>query len=310
MKQTRHECATPAAATVSDVRKYLANSLGTHWRRYRKCLKRCQDCFSEEAVHDSRVETRRLLATIELLRAFIAKDEIKKVRRTLKNHLDTFDQLRDTQVQLVYVGRLARAFPAARAFRSWLQQRERRFTRATRKAIKHIKTKRLGRRIARVRADIFHQRKLTPGGRAFATALREIDRAFALVGQRCRRATASDTATIHRTRIAFRRFRYMVEALSPMLPAVSEQHRRALHGYQSMMGDIQDVEVLLAALDKFLRSGEVGGEPAKQLHGELVRRRRILIKVYLNAAGRLRRFWPVGGAERPVAGERPKHKLR
>ena len=122
-------------AANADVLEHLADSLHTQWRRYRKRLKLCQAHFSEEAVHDSRVETRRLLATVELLRVFIPEQAVRKVRRALKQHLDTFDELRDTQVQLVYVGRMTRTFPAARAFRNWLQQREVRFTRQTSKAV-------------------------------------------------------------------------------------------------------------------------------------------------------------------------------
>ena len=70
-----------------------------------------------------------------------------------------------------------------------------------------------------------------------------------------------------------------------------------------MMGDIQDLEVLLAALDKFIQKEEVNAAPARRLKKELVRWHRKLIQVYLNAAGRLRRFWPLPGL-RPRAQKR------
>ena len=104
---------------------------------------------------------------------------------------------------------------------------------------------------------------------------------------------AGDTRAIHRTRIAFKRFRYMIEAMAPLLPAVTREHYRAMRGYQCMMGDIQDMEVLLTALDKFLREGAVDLTSARRLKRELVRWRRMLIRIYLNAAGRLQRFWPL-----------------
>lgn len=282
-------------ATTTDVLKHLADSVQVQWRRYRKRLKRCQQRFSEEAVHDSRVESRRLLATVELLRAFIPEGDLKKARRALKQHLDTFDQLRDTQVQLAYMGRMTRSFPLAGAFCIWLSRRESRFTRETRRSVKYIKTKRLGRRIAAFEKEIKRLRSRTSRTGSFEAALRAIDQAFGGVAQSCRRVKAEDTATIHRTRIAFKRFRYMVEALSPLLPVVTEEHRRAMHGYQSMMGDIQDVEVLLGALDKFIRSESVDGRSARQLRGELRRRRQWLIQVYMNAAGKLSQFWPLPG---------------
>jgi hypothetical protein len=67
-----------------------------------------------------------------------------------------------------------------------------------------------------------------------------------------------------------------------------------------MMGDIQDVEVLLGALEKFMRKKKVTDSAAKELREELRRRRAWLIRVYLGAAGRLRQFWPPGHiASRP-----------
>lgn len=59
-----------------------------------------------------------------------------------------------------------------------------------------------------------------------------------------------------------------------------------------MMGDIQDMEILLAALDKCARAEALPTAPARRLRSELVRWRRMLIQVFLNAAGRLQRFWP------------------
>lgn len=303
---TGHQPAPPVNTANADVLKHLADSLHTRSRRYRKQLRRCQRRFSEEAVHDSRVETRRLLAIVELLCAFLPEREVQKARRALKRHLDTFDQLRDTQVQLVYVGRMTRVFPAARPFHGWLQQREARFTRKTRKAVEHIKTKRLSLRIACFEKEICRQRKRTSRARAFEIEMREINQAFARVVQLCRRVKAANTATIHRTRVAFKRFRYMVEALSPLLPVVTEEHRRAMRGYQSLMGDIQDVEVLLAALDKFIRDQELKGESARQLREELARRRQWLIRVYLNAAGKLRAFWPPAGLAVSIQPRKPK----
>ena len=296
----RQSLSDTAPVPTADVLKHLGDSLNRQWRRYRKRLKRCQERFSEEAVHDVRVETRRLLSTIELLGAFIPERDIKRVRRALKRHLDTFDQLRDTQVQLGYVGRMAGTFPDAHAFYDWLRKREARFTRSTRKAVKRIRTKRLGRCLAAFEKEIRGRRKRITRERAFAIVQRAINQAFSRVAQRCRRVRADDTKTIHRTRIAFKHFRYMVEALAPLLPAVTEDHRRALRGYQCMMGDIQDMEVLLAALDKFVQKEAVNAASARRLKKELVRWRRMLIEIYLNAAGRLRRFWPPPGFRQPT----------
>jgi CHAD domain-containing protein len=290
MRRKKQPVAMPGRS--ADVLRHLGDSLPAQWRRYRKRLKRCQEKFSEDAVHDVRVESRRLLSTLELLGAFLPGRNLRKAHRALKRHLDTFDQLRDTQVQLNYVGRMTVTFPDAGPFYEWLQIRKTRFTRKTRMAVRGIRTKRLGRRLALLAAEIRYQRKRTARKQAFATVQHAIQQTFTGVAQLCRRVDADDTRTIHRTRIAFKRFRYMVEAMAPLLPAVTQEHHRAMRGYQCMMGDIQDMEVLLGALDKFAQSEATNAAATRRLKKELVRWRQMLVQIYLNAAGRLQRFWP------------------
>ena len=198
---------------------------------------------------------------------------------------------------MVYVGHMIGTFSAARDFSDWLLKREAKFTRRTRKAIKAIKTKRVGKRIAVFEKEARRQQKKTTAVRAFDLVQHEMNRAFGRVANLCRHVHADDTKTIHRTRVAFKRFRYMVEALSPLLPAVNDRYRHAMRGYQSMMGDIQDVEVLLAAFDKFQRKKKGADKSTRQLRIELERRRKWLIRVYLNAADKLSQFWPPPGLE-------------
>jgi hypothetical protein len=59
------------------------------------------------------------------------------------------------------------------------------------------------------------------------------------------------------------------------------------------MGEIQDAEMLLAALDKFLRKQEIKPQAARRFRAELMRRRQRLIRVYLKAADQLLEFWPL-----------------
>ena len=285
-----------------DVLQHLSAALAGQWRRYRKRLKRCQRKFSASAVHDSRIGTRRLLATLELVAVFIPERKLKKLRRALKDQLDEFDQLRDTQVQLGCVEPLRPTFPAAKKLHRWLRRREVRYIREARQAVKVVKPRRVGKRIAALKDQLRRQQKNTTPDRAFGLAQAAIGNAFAGVTRLSRQVNAADPQTIHRARIAFKRFRYMVDALSPLVPAVTDKHRRAMHDYQSMMGDIQDLEVLLAALDEFIESED--DKPTMQpLRVALVQRREQFIHVYLNAAPKLASFWPPKAPPHPNKGQ-------
>jgi CHAD domain-containing protein len=284
-----------------DVLQHLSGALAGQWRRYRKRLKRCQRKFSAGAVHDSRIETRRLLATLELVAVFIPERKLKKLRRALKEQLDEFDPLRDTQVQLGCVEPLRRAFPTAKKFHRWLRRREVRYICEARQAVKAVKPRRIGKRIATLEGELRHQQKRTTPERAFGLAQAAISSAFAGVTRFSRQVNAADPQTIHRARIAFKRFRYMVDALAPLLPAVTDKHRRAMHDYQSMMGDVQDSEVLLAALDEFIESED--NQPTMQpLRAALMQRRKQLIHVYLNAVPKLASLWPPKAPPHPIKG--------
>ncbi len=291
------------------VNEYLAASLRKQWKRYRKKLKSCQREFSQSAVHESRVETRRLISIVDLLRSFLADGPIKKARRILKRHLDRFDELRDTHVQLLSLAKMLRIFPVLQPFHAALEERERRAVKSTARKIKRIKAARLARLVAALAKGLEAAPK--PGARRRAgptRLLQAVNRAFTRVVELRRSIVPRDTATIHRTRVAFKNFRYMVEALAPLFPGVSARQFQAMKEHQSMMGDIQDNEVLLASFAEFRRKGSISPDSAGRFEEELLRRRRWLIGAYLQNADQLREFWPSSHRPRKAARQAMRRK--
>ena len=295
------ECRPREAILNQSALRHLAASLKRQWKRYRKGLKRCQERFSERAVHESRVETRRLLSLLDLLRPLLRRGEVNRAQTALKKHLDTFDDLRDTQVQLLAVRKLRRLFAAGEPFYEYLLKREQRFRRETRADIKRVKTGRLGRFIDECREDMREWRDRASGEEVNALLLGSVDTAFARALELRRQIRPRETEGIHRTRVAFKKLRYMIETLAEHLPA-DENLLVAMHRYQTMMGDIQDAEVLLRSFDKFLVKKPVDLTDARRLRRELLRRRQWLIRVYLDAADQLSEFWRLEDRRRGRAG--------
>jgi len=281
-----------------DLARLLAKSLKAQWKRYRKALQKCQRGFAGESVHDSRIETRRLLARLELLGAFLPEAHLAKAWRLLKRHLDSFSALRDIQVQRQRVARLLPRFPAMLDFDRALDERERREIKQARQAVKRFRIGKLRRLIEPVREELESQgtRKVS------RRTARAVAAAFAEVARRRERVEPNDTATIHRTRVAFKHFRYMIEGLRDALPRLSPARLRAMQSYQASMGEIQDVEVLMAALRKFARQERIDPDVARPWFAELQRQRRRLIGRYLKRAGALDDFW-TGADARTLEGE-------
>lgn len=284
---------TARATNPPDLRPYLIASLENGWKRFRKRLKRCQEDFSEKAVHESRVESRRLLSTFELLGALTASRQPEAARRHLKRYLDTFDELRDTHVQLMFAAARVAEFPELRAFRDALRKRERRCIKRTARAIRRTKMSALRQAVEAMENELPRSpRGLRHSRLRLSRIVRVLKQALKDVAALHRRVDPADTASIHRVRIAFKRFRYKIEAVAPLLPGANKRYLERLRNFQSKMGELQDAEVLLATVEKFKSKRKIDASVAEVFRKELWRRRQRLIQAYLKGASHLDRFWP------------------
>jgi CHAD domain-containing protein len=269
-----------------NVQTLLLDALNTRWDKYKAELKICRREFSEEAVHDFRVAARRLLSSLELLRAVMQDPRIQKLRRRLKDQLDELDDLRDTQVLLADLSEIIHETPALQPFQEYLQHKEKQLLRAARKEIKSLKTSNLSKRIQKLRQKLetFKPTDLD------ASLLSAIDEAYAVVIQRYALVDPNQPVTIHRLRIAFKKFRYMIEAVYPILQNLSSDYLKRMHEYQASMGDIQDMEVALQELADFseLASASYDPEPALSYYKE---RHAIALSSYIEDKGEITNFW-------------------
>jgi CHAD domain-containing protein len=271
----------------------LAQALESRWHSYRKLLRQCQEEFSEEAVHELRVATRRLLAQFTLLSCAVPGTALEKARRVLKRHLAALGNLRDAHVQRLFLEQKAASFPELVLLRSWLKRRERCLVKAAAEKVNRFKTRKLERWIAALIGDL----TANSGGarmqrRLQSTVLRATADAFAEAVEWRRAIDLADPSTIHKTRVAFKRFRYMMESLSPGLTGLSKRELRALAYYQRKMGIIQDLEVMQACVAGYLREHQDGASLLRPFCRHLRQRRTRALRSFVKTADRLFAFWP------------------
>ena len=96
--------------------------------------------------------------------------------------------------------------------------------------------------------------ELLPGQRLKEVLHEPVDDAYARVIRYYDVIDVEKPTTIHRLRIAFKKFRYMIEIIQPLLENFPTENFQKMHDYQGMMGDIQDMEVALQYLDDFVDS--------------------------------------------------------
>lgn len=262
----------------------LIDSLNARWDRYKTELKNCRDEFSEEAVHDFRVAARRLLASLDLLRALLRDAKIKKIRRMLKDQLDNLDELRDAQVMLAEISENIHDQPSLQPFEDYLLRREKKLMRAARKEIKSLKIGELAKRMRKLAEAVGASQ---PDG---LDPLPAVDEAYAGVIQRYGRIDPAQPATIHRLRIAFKKFRYMLESIHPLLESFPQDSLKRMHDYQTSMGEIQDMEAAVQELARFEKNAPKGYDhaPARAYYAE---QHALAISRYLEDKGEVMTFW-------------------
>ncbi len=275
-----------------DIGSHLAVSLKTSGRAWRKRLKQCCRHLSEDSVHELRIETRRLLALLNSLRPLLGKDAIKPPRRYLTKLFHRFSKLRDTHVLLLSVKESMTKFPSLKALRSSLTKREQRAGKRLGKTLTEVHAGHLTKLLSRTRKALKTALAKTDVGTLIRVFHKSASDAFAVVSTAARGCKANDIATIHAMRIAFKEFRYLVEMLHPALPLVTAGHLEAMHGFQTRMGEIQDDDIMLEALDAFRRKRPKSAAIIHPFRTEILRRRATAVRSVLENRRQLAAFRP------------------
>ena len=271
----------------------LAEALEERWNSYRKELRRCQEEFAEDAVHELRVATRRLLAQFVLLSCVAPSTGLEKARSSLKCRIAALGDLRDTQVQLGFIDQHVGGFPELEPLRAWLRRREARLVKSAEKKVNRFRTKKFGKWIVAMTEDLAASAGNARARKQLASAVvRAAADAFAEVVKRRRAIDLADLGTVHQTRVAFKRFRYIVESLSPGLTGLTKRQLRALAYYQRRMGIIQDLEVMKRCVEKFVREHKNTESALRSFCRYLRQRRSRALRSFLKSADGLFEFWP------------------
>ncbi|MFT3915157.1 MAG: CHAD domain-containing protein [Anaeromyxobacteraceae bacterium] len=234
-----------------------------------------------EALHDFRVELRRLRSLLRAFRPWLRAGPRRRHLRALRRLAAGTGASRDAEVQLaVLAGERARIPPDRRAGLDWLVARLEAAAEAgagdTARAVR--RWRKLSRRLRRRLST--YERRLRPlelesfGGVLAALVEGQLEAFLAALAAV---EGAGDVARAHRARLEAKRLRYLVEPLrdAPGLGARTAVER--LQGVQDALGELHDAHVLEAAVEAARRGAARAGEgraPALSPVTRVVRARR------------------------------------
>lgn len=227
--------------------KFLG-TLDEHWDDYPQRFNVARREITEETIHDLRVAARRLQARLRILRSLDWRPRARKLWRLLKRQLDQLDALHDTQVMLQEAAQRTQSLPQLGRFRDYLEGQSHALARTASRDVLASKPTGLKKRVQSLRkvARKHAQEEDLP-----ERALQAVDAAHAKTVRAFSQLDATDPSTIHHVRIAFKKFRYMVEAVRPLLRDYPEACLGRMHDYQEAMGKVHDTTVFLDALKDY-----------------------------------------------------------
>jgi len=263
--------------------KLLLHAIDNLWEKYEKRLIDCRHEPSEDNVHKLRTSTRRLLSLIELLQALAPLRELRKLRKALKGELDSFDALRDTQVMLLEVNAQVDTLPRLQPFLLHLQSKEQHLIAQTPGIIEAIASKNLQQLIKKAH---HHLPKELGKASLKARILAIVDKTYQTAIERYQCIDIVQVATIHRTRIGVKRFRYMLESGQPLLPTLPDNHLKRLHAYLTSMGEVQDSNILMLNLKNFYIE-----EVPPSIQSYYQHRHSVILSAYMSRRDEIMQFW-------------------
>jgi CHAD domain-containing protein len=272
--------------------RFLAGELISAFKAFRRRWRKCRSKPSEKAVHELRVECRRLLAELELLSALGLVTPVEGIRLATRKLLSALAKLRDAQVQRAYLKDRDLKLPDC----AWLERGLRRAVlHQRRRVVDKLEDFAAPRRLREVRelARTVRLSRKEPQlvERDATLTMRTLDNSFRRVSALAAIADPKSPATLHAVRIAFKTFRYQVEFLAPLLGYVSDTHLRRLRSFQTVFGEFNDADAMAERIAQ-LRADHPKRKGLVALEKAVRKRGRPLLRRAVAAMGRLETLWP------------------
>lgn len=280
---------------MKDWNRRLADVVVERFEGFAAALKRCRASLSANSVHAGRVESRRLLSCLELVQAVAPVDKgYARARSEIRSALQWLQPLRDAQVQQRTLRRCSTAGNPP-PLQEDLEQRLKQSGRDAARGLRRLRNGRIRNYVRRVER---HLRKIevNPGDEAGLRArlVKQVAAAHRLVIARRKVVDPGNVETIHRVRVAYKKFRYMAEPVQALLGDFPEATRQSMKALQDRLGELQDTEVFLARVDKLIQKDPSAARALALFRYWLLRVRPPQIRESLRLIDRLPAEWPDG----------------
>lgn len=270
----------------------VLRALEDRWREFLRLLDAVIKKPTSKRVHDLRIALRRMCSGLEVVEQIIGGKTVRRLSKRLAAALRRLGKLRDVHVQRKEIGEMAERFPGLLEFHERLRKKEEKLEPRAQRALQEIPLNRLRELFDEAAAEALLALSSEALQRRHRdTAIEAIDRRFAHVID-CRRALdVADLETIHNMRVAFKKFRYMLEVVQPMLVGLGKAQLASMQAFQSMMGDVHDLQVLNEMVAAYRASHNKAAHDLVAAHDDVGRRLLHKTDALVASADEIFSFW-------------------
>jgi CHAD domain-containing protein len=230
------------------VRQYLLSSFDERWMNFSMRLAAAKNLTSMENVHHFRVATRRLLVLLDLLNNLLPQSKYEKLRKYLRGLRSNFNALHDTQMIINSLIIAREKGLETQPFLKLMQKLENRFHKEAIRVISGLKPGHLYSNSIQIRIELVQI--LADPAFLELQILPKLDASYAEIKEISELVNPSEVTTIHNLRISYRKFRYMIEIIIPILHDYPSEYLAKIRTYQDLMGEIQNGEIILNQLNQ------------------------------------------------------------
>jgi CHAD domain-containing protein len=200
-----------------------------------------------EAVHDMRVALRRIRSLLRVVREVFGRFHVTRIREEMRQAAAATGALRDEEVLAETLGAIELPAPHPEILASWLSIRAYRERELRNNVIQLLLAGALDAPQSELRALITLPVRPSRDKEATRFARRVVLSVHKEV-EALRTVDVTSVQGMHNLRIAYKRLRYAVEALGPVLPAELRAWGQVAAAFQKVLGCMHDYDVALETI--------------------------------------------------------------
>ncbi len=218
--------------------------------RFLACLSRASRRPGEKEIHDLRVSIRRLLSFLGVAASLSGKEALPaREARRIRELMRPLGRLRDAQVKIEWLKRIApTGDEGTRLYALSVVGDADKWEERVRKILTEGSGRGFRPRNLKMKLPDRQESVLQEIAATLLAAQRRKVESF-----RERAREQGDVESLHRMRLAFKKYRYSAEVLAPLFPRANAGTMRRLHAFQTLLGTLHDFDVLLAEAETFRR---------------------------------------------------------